>query len=411
MLKDALAVSRKIWRRICRQIFREKRTLTLPVPACPQGQFSRAVPGTFASPPELPVAIEDLIDQVLERIWFSFEARNLAAGVIARLRELVGDIPASADHHHSESYGLMRHSLEVAVKMLNEFEKIKTSDDSAQWQYLAFLAGLCHDLGKLFDMELEAEDRRWSPLHETHAEFLQDLKVEPVLSWDEGRVRGGHAQLAPWLMHHLLTPADIQFIGVERLPQLASALTGTHVSERSAPLVRLVTKLDQESVEEAAPEWMTKLPDSKVNQFIRALRDLISDGGLSVNTPGAPIYVMGDRAAVVVPLSVCVARDYLKRHENIKLPCNHRLYDLLAQAEIVEADESRQCVKRIKVRGKHGLVELSAVIFNQQTIIPHQILTTLPKVKFEIVPEELEPAVVVANSDARKPAPLCKPLG
>ena len=96
--------------------------------------------------------------QVLERIWFSFEARNLAAGVIARLRELVGDMPASADHHHSESYGLLQHSLEVAVKMLDEFEKIKTSEGSAQWQYLAFLAGLGHDLGKLFDMDMQAGD-------------------------------------------------------------------------------------------------------------------------------------------------------------------------------------------------------------------------------------------------------------
>lgn len=410
MLKDALAVSRKIWRQICRQIFREKRTLTLPVPACPQGQFSRAVPGTFASPPELPVAIEDLIDQVLERIWFSFEARNLAASVIARLLELVGDMPASADHHHSESYGLLRHSLEVAAKMLDEFEKIKTSDDSAQWQYLAFLAGLCHDLGKLFDIDMQADDQRWSPLHETHAEFLQRLKVEPVLSWDEGRVRGGHAQLSPWLMHHLLTPADIQFIGVERLAQLAAALSASHLAERSAHLVRLVTKLDQKSVEEAAPEWMTKRPDSKVNQFIRALRDLISDGALSVNTPGAPIYVMGNRAAVVVPLSVCVARDYLKRHENIKLPCNHRLYDLLAQAGLVEADENRQCVKRIRVRGKRGRVELSAVIFNRETIIPQEIVPTLPKTTFEVVSEKANSAALLVNSDEGQATPIAEPL-
>ena len=58
---------------------------------------------------------------------------------------------------------------------------------------------------------------------------------------------------------------------------------------------------------------MTKQPNSKVNLFIRALRTLIYNGELSVNSPGAPVYVTGDKAAMVVPLSVLVAREYLKR--------------------------------------------------------------------------------------------------
>jgi hypothetical protein len=37
--------------------------------------------------------------------------------------------------------------------------------------------------------------------------------------------------------------------------------------------------------------------------------------------------------------------------------CNHHLYGLLAYAEVVEADENRQCVKRIRVRGKRGPVD------------------------------------------------------
>jgi hypothetical protein len=409
MVKDAVAVSRKIWRQVCRQIFREKRPLTLPVPAHPRGQESGSVPGAIASPPEPPSVIENLCRQVLERLWFSFEARNLAAGVIARLRALVGDLPASANHHHSESYGLLRHSLEVAVRMLDEFEKIKTTEDSAQWHYLAFLAGLGHDLGKLFDMDVQAGDERWSRLHETHADFLRHVRVELILRWDERRVRGGHAQLSSWLLHHLLTPADIRFIGVERLPQLTAALTGTHAGDQSTPLARLVSKLDQENVEQAAPEWMNKRPDSKVNQFIRALRTLISEGGLSVNTPGAPVYVTGAEAAIVVPRAIGAVRHHLKQENKPRLPSNHCLYDLLAQAEVVQANGDRQCVKRIRVPGKYGPVELSALIFQQSTIIPQSILPTLPKVTFELVPGEHKP--VVANSDEKKPTPSSEPCG
>jgi hypothetical protein len=418
MVKTAGAVLRKIWRQICRQIFRETRTLTLPVPAHPRGQLSGAVPGVLELPPEL----QPLIRQILLRLS-KYDNFGRGAAAIASLGALVGDLPASANHHHSEPNGLLRHSLEVGLKMVEEVDRrlaaqaeldpsagvSEVSPDAPQWQYLCFLAGLGHDLGKLFDMDVQAGDQRWSPLHETHAEFLRRVKVEPLLRWDEDRVRCGHAQLSPWLLHHLLTPADIRFIGVERLPQLAAALTGTHAGDQSTPMARLVSKLDQESVEQAAPQWMTKRPNSKVNQFVRALRALISDGGLSVNTPGAPVYVTGDEAAVVVPRSILAARHYLKR-EKITLPSNHCLYDLLAQAEVVQADGDRQCVKRIRVPGKHGPVELSAVVFHQEKIIPQRILPKLPRVTFEVVPEEPIPAVV-AHLDNRKTTPMGDLLG
>jgi Putative helicase len=421
MVKPAVALLRKIWRQFCREIFRENRTLTLPVPAHPRGQELGAVPGTFEPPPEPQRALlEELTENVVSRLP-DMDCRERGARVIAKLRDLVGDLPASADHHDSEPYGLLRHSLEVALKMLEEFEKmlfadvppnaaaIKIPADSRQLQYLCFLAGLGHDLGKVFDMDVRAGDQRWSPVHQTYAEFFRHVEVGPVLAWNEARVRGSHAQFSPWLMHHILAPADIRFLGLEWLPDLNSALTGSHNADRSTPLAGVVSKLDQESVEQAAPEWMTKQPNSKVNLFIRALRSLIYSGELRVNSLGAPIYVTGDKAAVVIPLTVLVAREFLKR-ESFKLPSNHRLYDLLAQAEVVEADGNRQCVKRIRVPGKRGPAELSALIFNQDTIIPHGILPTLPKVTFEVVPEEPKP-VVVANSGERKPTPDLESLG
>jgi hypothetical protein len=249
-----------------------------------------------------------------------------------------------------------------------------------------------------------AGEQRWSPLNQTYAEFLRQVKREPVLEWNEKRVRGGHAQLSPWLMHHLLSPTDVRFIGLERLPELAAALTGTHGADQSTPLARLVSTLDQQSVEQAAPEWMIKQPDSMVNQLIRALRHLISDGRLSVNTLGAPVYVTGDKAAVVVPRSISTTRYFLKQEDKIRLPSNHHLYDLLAQAEVVEADENRQCVKRIRVAGKRGPVELYAVIFATNTIIPQAILPTLPKVTFEVVPEEPKQPDVKASTSIKPSA-------
>ena len=422
MVKAAAALTRKIWREISRQIFRQNRTLTLPVPAYPRGQQSGAVAGTFEPPPESQrILLDELTENILSRLPEEMDCRARGRRVMAKLRDLVGDLPASADHHHSSRFGLLQHSLEVALKMLEEFEKTLLPDapqdravfntvaDPLQTQYLCFLAGLGHDLGKLLDMNVWAGGERWSPLNQTYAEFLRQVKREPVLEWNKKRAHGGHAQFSPWLMHHLLSPADVRFIGLGQLPELAAALTGTHTPDQSTSLARLVSTLDQQSVEQAAPDWMLKRPDSKVNQFVNALRSLIADGRLSVNTLGAPVFVTGDKAVVVVPLSISVARDFLKREEKIKLPSNHRLYDLLAQAKVVEADENRQCVKKIRVPGKRGRVELHALIFATDTIIPERILPTLPNVVFELKPEEPKPPMDV-ESNERKPAAVGDPL-
>ena len=275
--------------------------------------------------------IDHLIDKILNRLPPDMDCPKRGARVIAKLRALVGDLPASADHHHSNRFGLLQHSLEVALKMLEEFEKtlsadvppdaavFRTAADPLQTQYLCFLAGLGHDPGKLFDMDVRAGDQRWSPLHETYAEFLIQVKVETVVRWNEERVRGRHAQFSSWLMHHLLTPADIRFIGLQQLSQLTGALTGTHTGDPSMLLARVVSKLDQESVEQAATEWMTKQPNSKVNLFIRALRSLIYNGELSVNSPGAPVYVTGDKSGCSRP-GLCLRGPRISEARKLEAP-------------------------------------------------------------------------------------------
>ena len=50
------------------------------------------------------------------------KARALAGRLLGRFRCLVGNLPASADHHHSETGGLDAHSVEVALGTLEAFE-------------------------------------------------------------------------------------------------------------------------------------------------------------------------------------------------------------------------------------------------------------------------------------------------
>jgi hypothetical protein len=151
-----------------------------------------------------------------------------------------------------------------------------------------------------------------------------------------------------------------------------------------------VKKADQTSVERAHVSLAAR-SDSKVGQFLEALEELIAGGQLSVNAPGAQIYVSGEKAAVVVPLVLDLARDRLMERK-VVLPPNIHFYNILRNANLVEADRIGHCVRRIKVVGKHGTVSLSALIFRTEKVIPKQILPTLPVIQFET---ETEPEAEV----------------
>jgi len=50
--------------------------------------------------------------------WLSLDMRVLAERLLERFAVTVGDLPASAAHHHAEPGGLYRHSLEVGRSRL-----------------------------------------------------------------------------------------------------------------------------------------------------------------------------------------------------------------------------------------------------------------------------------------------------
>ena len=121
-----------------------------------------------------------LAERALYRLSLDPQARALAERLLERFRGMVGSLPASAEDHHSESGGLYAHSLEVGLKALEEFEgniimerkpdgsvdSFRSARNRPRWQYATFIAALCHDLGKLFDLEVRGGEQRWCPLHQ-----------------------------------------------------------------------------------------------------------------------------------------------------------------------------------------------------------------------------------------------------
>ncbi len=342
-------------------------------------------------------------DTIEERIlyWLSLDlqVRALAERLLERFAVTVGDLPASAAHHHAEPGGLYRHSLEVALKALEEFEgnmkmerrpdgsvdSFRSSRNRPRWQYATFIAALCHDLGKLFDLEVRGKGNKWCPIHEPYGEFGRRTKT-PVACWRSDRQHGAHAWSSLVLLHHVVSCEDAAYLGTPRLWHLFSSLAEGHSKATASPLSQTVSRADQASVEQAQPAIAAQ-PDSKASLLLQAFHELIANGEMGANVPGGQVYVEGDKAAVVVPVSINLARDRLKI-KGIKLPSNNDLYDILRNARLVDADEAGRSVRRIKVQGRQGnTVLLSALIFPADKVVPKLILPTLLRSHFEITTE------------------------
>ena len=338
-------------------------------------------------------------ERVLYWLSLDLRVRALAERLLERFAVMVGDLPASAAHHHAESGGLYRHSLEVALNALEEFEgnmkmeqrpdgsvdSFRSSRNRPRWQYATFIAALCHDLGKLFDLEVRGKGKTWCPIHEPYGEFGRRTKT-PVASWRPDRQHGAHAAASLVLLHHVISCEDAAYLGAPRLDHLISCLSEGHSKATASPLSETVSRADQASVEQAQPAIAAQ-PDSKAGQLLQAFHELITNGEMGANVPGGQVYVEGDKAAVVVPVSINLARDRLKI-KGIKLPPNNNLYDILRNARLVDADEAGRSVRWIKVQGRQGnMISLSALIFPADKVVPKLLLPTLEPTHFEITTE------------------------
>lgn len=353
-------------------------------------------------------SVEAVSERILYRLSLNMEVRALAERLLERFAVTWATCQPAPRTHHAEPSGLYRHSIEVALKALEEFEggikmeqrpdgsvdSFRSSHNRPRWQYATFIAALCHDLGKLFELEVRGKGETWCPLDEPYAQFGRRTKT-PIASWRPEREHGAHAKLSSFLMHHILSRADITFLGLPRFVHLASCLSDAHSGESASQLAQTVSRADQASVEKAQPAIAAQ-PDSKVGLFLQTLQELITNGAMGVNVPGAQVYVEGDKAAVVVPLAVSMARDHLST-KRIVLPPNINLYNLLHHARLVDADEDGRSVRTIKLQGKRSTISLSALILPTDKVVPKEIVPTLRATHFEITTEPAPETPAVAE--------------
>lgn len=149
---------------------------------------------------------------------------SIVLPVITRFIAKAHLLPASEGHHHSESGGLLRHSLEVATLARRYSDNSLYGLDSppelrgeteAAWRLAIALAGLLHDCGKLltdYRVVDPSEKLIWNPCLEDLPGWTKRLNIQRYfIRWNQYRF-GKHEIMGGLLVSEILGEYCIRFL-------------------------------------------------------------------------------------------------------------------------------------------------------------------------------------------------------
>ena len=275
---------------------------------------------------------------------------------IEQFAEIAQEVPASEIHHHSETGGLIDHTLEAlhaGVRIAQGYvlppnaepEQIAASSD--RWRFGAFVAIIAHDLGKVVtDIEVVFRERggefqRWHPWYgniPADSEYTYRFKSKIANSKHSKSL---HEKASMSLLPKLLTKKAAEWIfeDADLLNQLFS--TVSHSSFGGQAIAEIVRAADGASVSSnlGADTGIKTGHSSTVplhEKLMVSLRKLINDGDLRRNRPGAALWVSESETWVVSKASMEAVRTQLMNEGHKGVPKNPvRLFQILNDHELL----------------------------------------------------------------------------
>lgn len=242
---------------------------------------------------------------------------RLVLQAVFRLAAYVELVPASRQHHHREAGGLFRHSLEVAFEAAQMSKGVIFSRSGSteeidaakpRWALACFLAGLCHDVGKV-ESNIEVYDRstgeRWNPFTKSLWRWGIDKKVrEYHVRWKPNVPHSEHEQLNAQLARAIIPDAALDFlheIASEDIVQmLMKALSGFAAGNK---IHEIMTAADMKSVRlyNQAHGYTGKAEgEARLDErFCAALRHRIQLGDFVTNVKSGQFWFIDGRCYLV----------------------------------------------------------------------------------------------------------------
>ena len=216
----------------------------------------------FLAPDRLLDKHDDLIATMRQTIGIADPlVEKLYLPAIRRMAGFVHLLPASESHHHRGAGGALRHAIEVATYATRASEAVmigsmdlpvRRKQKETAWRYAAFLAGLCHDIGKpVTDLTAHVDGGgQWNPMADSLVEWGQRCGADHYyLNWQPNRHKM-HEQFYAMLVSKIAGPEGIEYlgsIGFEAVGWVLSLNQAATMDQKK--MSELVTKGDMLSVE------------------------------------------------------------------------------------------------------------------------------------------------------------------
>lgn len=180
---------------------------------------------------------------------------------IQRMASFVHLLPASESHHHRGAGGALRHAIEVATYTARASESVmigsldlpvRRKQKEVAWRYAAFVAGLCHDIGKpITDLTANTDDgQQWNPMAESLYEWGAKTGAPYYyIAWQPNRHKM-HEQFYSMLVSKITGHEGMEYlgdVGHEAVGWVLSLNQAATIDQKK--MYELVTKGDMLSVE------------------------------------------------------------------------------------------------------------------------------------------------------------------
>lgn len=238
-----------------------------------------------------------------------------------RLAALVQMLPASQAHHHRGAGGMLRHSLEVGLWALQQTEgKLIRGVITPQqrrvieprWKLTVFLAGICHDLGKVVT-DISVTDRanglKWRPYKHGLYDWAIEHKIDNYfLHWNEGRGKK-HVSVSSTIMPLVVDRGTMDWISdgsTDAWVWLNESLNNNPGATNQ--IHNFVVKADQLSVERDLKSMGVVMAGYEIGVPVERyltdiMRRLVQEGIWRINEPSARIWNLEGTTYLVWPMA------------------------------------------------------------------------------------------------------------
>jgi conjugal transfer pilus assembly protein TraI len=353
------------------------------------------------SPATLLATQKELIDGVRQIIANESLLNEHYMPAMMQLAALVQLLPASQAHHHRGAGGMLRHSLEVGLWALQQTEGklirgvVKPQQRriiEPRWKLTVFLAGICHDLGKIItDISVtnRANDLRWEPYDQGLYEWANENKISNYfLHWQEGRGKK-HTNVSSTMHHAVIRKETLKWInsgGSDAVIWLTESLNNNPGSTNQ--IHNFVVKADQLSVERDLKSMGVAMAGYEIGVPVERyltdiMRRLVQEGIWRINEPSARIWNLDGTTYLVWPMA---GEEIARRTKDEDIPglpkTSDGILDMMVEREIAflrdDASDPFYYISPDVITAKIPHMRMKAVRLRDQALISSMPIAPIP---------------------------------